>query len=109
MNNPTGNGKFFFGWLTGVKQPGRAIRQYPDLKNKKALKYLHNKFISAFFRWWPHQESNLDLELRKLLYYPLYYEAGTNWFAKLQVSGGLAKLLGEKVCPVSIKRDQLAG
>lgn len=28
------------------------------------------------FRWWPHQESNLDLELRKLLYYPLYYEAG---------------------------------
>jgi hypothetical protein len=29
-----------------------------------------------FFRWWPRQESNLDLELRKLLYYPLYYEAG---------------------------------
>ena len=30
-------------------------------------------------RWsrlgWPRQESNLDLELRKLLYYPLYYEA----------------------------------
>ncbi len=25
---------------------------------------------------WPRQESNLDLELRKLLYYPLYYEAG---------------------------------
>ncbi len=25
--------------------------------------------------WWPRQESNLDLELRKLLYYPLYYEA----------------------------------
>lgn len=24
---------------------------------------------------WPRQESNLDLELRKLLYYPLYYEA----------------------------------
>ena len=23
---------------------------------------------------WPRQESNLDLELRKLLYYPLYYE-----------------------------------
>ena len=25
---------------------------------------------------WPRQESNLDLELRKLLYYPLYDEAG---------------------------------
>ena len=24
---------------------------------------------------WPRQESNLDLELRRLLYYPLYYEA----------------------------------
>ena len=24
---------------------------------------------------WPRQESNLDLELRKLIYYPLYYEA----------------------------------
>ncbi len=24
---------------------------------------------------WPRQESNLNLELRKLLYYPLYYEA----------------------------------
>ncbi len=24
---------------------------------------------------WPRQESNLDLELRKLLYYPLYDEA----------------------------------
>ena len=23
---------------------------------------------------WSRQESNLDLELRKLLYYPLYYE-----------------------------------
>ena len=26
-------------------------------------------------RMWPRQESNLYLELRKLLYYPLYYEA----------------------------------
>ncbi len=25
---------------------------------------------------WLRQESNLDLELRKLSYYPLYYEAG---------------------------------
>ena len=24
---------------------------------------------------WPCQESNLNLELRKLLYYPLYYKA----------------------------------
>ena len=36
---------------------------------------------------WLRQESNLDLELRKLLYYPLYYEAGVsqllivNWSA----------------------------
>jgi hypothetical protein len=28
------------------------------------------------FYLWPRQESNLDLELRKLLYYPLYYGAG---------------------------------
>ena len=28
---------------------------------------------------WPRQESNLDLELRKLLYYPLYYEAKIGW------------------------------
>ena len=28
---------------------------------------------------WPRQESNLDLELRKLLYYPLYY--GAFWSA----------------------------
>ncbi len=37
--------------------------------------------IQRFKNWkinmWPRQESNLDLELRKLLYYPLYYEAGT--------------------------------
>jgi hypothetical protein len=26
-------------------------------------------------RLWPRRESNLGLELRKLLYYPLYYEA----------------------------------
>lgn len=25
--------------------------------------------------WWPHQESNLDLKFRKLLFYPLNYEA----------------------------------
>ncbi len=30
---------------------------------------IHGKIL------WPRQESNLDLELRKLLYYPLYYEA----------------------------------
>lgn len=27
------------------------------------------------FSGWLRQESNLDLELRKLSYYPLYYEA----------------------------------
>ena len=34
---------------------------------------------------WPRQESNLDLELRKLLYYPLYYEAS------MLISGQLCK------------------
>jgi hypothetical protein len=29
----------------------------------------HKKYL------WPRRESNLGLELRKLLYYPLYYEA----------------------------------
>ncbi len=29
----------------------------------------------AYPRLWLRQESNLDLELRQLLYYPLYYEA----------------------------------
>ena len=29
---------------------------------------------------WPRQESNLNLELRKLLYYPLYYEAKRKTF-----------------------------
>ena len=27
------------------------------------------------YHQWPRQESNLDPELRKLIYYPLYYEA----------------------------------
>ena len=31
---------------------------------------------SFSFRVWPRLESNRDLELRRLLYYPLYYEAG---------------------------------
>ena len=30
---------------------------------------------SAVCSKWPRQESNLGLELRKLIYYPLYYEA----------------------------------
>lgn len=32
--------------------------------------------FAGIFNWWPRRESNLDLELRKLLYYPLYYKAG---------------------------------
>ena len=32
---------------------------------------------------WPRQESNLNLELRKLLYYPLYYEANIDLMSKL--------------------------
>ena len=41
-------------------------------RNVKVCKWsiLHDNVDS-----WPRQESNLDLELRKLLYYPLYYEA----------------------------------
>ena len=35
---------------------------------------------------WPRQESNLDLELRKLLYYPLYYEAKMLFTKILDVS-----------------------
>ena len=34
--------------------------------------------LDFYFKTWPRQESNLNLELRKLLYYPLYYEAGKN-------------------------------
>lgn len=34
-----------------------------------------NPDLSDWAFLWPRQESNLDLELRKLLYYPLYYEA----------------------------------
>jgi site-specific DNA recombinase len=33
------------------------------------------KSFSKIPVWWPRQESNLYLELRRLLYYPLYYEA----------------------------------
>lgn len=32
---------------------------------------------------WPRQESNLDLGLRKPLYYPLYYEAGKIQWANI--------------------------
>ena len=32
-------------------------------------------FMRDDFRKWPLQESNLDLEFRKLLFYPLNYEA----------------------------------
>lgn len=42
---------------------------------KRLLKY--GLAMTASFRCeglWSRQESNLDLELRKLLYYPLYYE-----------------------------------
>gem|GEM_PF-1429306 len=35
----------------------------------------HCSYNSGFCILWPRQESNLNLELRKLLYYPLYYEA----------------------------------
>jgi hypothetical protein len=30
--------------------------------------------VEIFFNEWSSQESNLDLELRKLSYYPLYYK-----------------------------------
>jgi hypothetical protein len=39
---------------------------------------------------WSRQESNLDLELRKLLYYPLYYETYDVEGSKLKVQGSLS-------------------
>ena len=48
--------------------PVRLWRRTLDLELRKKSRKI--------VRWWPRQESNLDLELRKLLYYPLYYEAG---------------------------------
>ena len=54
-----------------VASPGiPACRQAGNLESVASEKK------QKIFRWWPRQESNLDLELRKLLYYPLYYEAG---------------------------------
>ncbi len=44
------------------------------------------QFAGAFFYKWLRQESNLNLELRKLLYYPLYYEAGSANIAHFCVS-----------------------
>lgn len=32
-------------------------------------------YILSLF-WWSHQGSNLNLEFRKLLFYPLNYETG---------------------------------
>jgi hypothetical protein len=47
--------------------------------------YLDLVISFLLFLLWPRQESNLDLELRKLLYYPLYYEAMI-WLRKLALS-----------------------
>ena len=47
--------------------------------------------VSYNFCMWPRQESNLDLELRKLLYYPLYY--GANYLS-YKVMGLVGKLKG---------------
>lgn len=42
----------------------------------RPLKDKRRRFYAAFLEnLWPRQESNLDPELRKLIYYPLYYEA----------------------------------
>ncbi len=46
------------------------------LKLKSPCKHCVSKGFK--FDWWPCQESNLDLELRKLLYYPLYDKARKN-------------------------------
>lgn len=42
-----------------------SVERYENKKN--------HDMIMIFL--WPRQESNLDLGLRKPLYYPLYYEA----------------------------------
>ena len=49
---------------------------------------------------WPRQESNLDLELRKLLYYPLYYEASQimNYGSRI-MSEGAFLLQTSQHCP----------
>lgn len=52
----------------------KPVRKWEYLLNKKiSIQMLI--LSSKILRLWPRQESNLDLELRKLLYYPLYYEA----------------------------------
>ena len=48
--------------------PARNINN--EGKHRSALR---SRNLFSFL--WPRQESNLNLELRKLLYYPLYYEA----------------------------------
>lgn len=61
--------------------PTALWRLYYPLYTKKAVQLPASYFLIPYFVFaisyslWPRQESNLDLELRKLLYYPLYYEA----------------------------------
>ena len=44
--------------------------------------------IVFFAGVWPRLESNRDLELRRLSYYPLYYEAGGGKVNSLQMKIG---------------------
>lgn len=49
-----------------------------DLRKKTAPVCISGAILKKYriLYLWPRQESNLDPELRKLIYYPLYYEAG---------------------------------
>ena len=55
-----------------IKTKGFAFKKITSPNDKPCKRTVYKAFK---FYWWPCQESNLDLELRKLLYYPLYYKA----------------------------------
>ena len=65
-------------WL--VCMPTVASAPGSDMQNKKVpcLETFSFYYCDFYLFMWPRQESNLDLELRKLLYYPLYYKAKIN-------------------------------
>jgi len=50
----------------------------------KDIRYYVKNVVDDFKKKWLRQESNLDLELRKLLYYPLYYGAILKRSAKVR-------------------------
>jgi hypothetical protein len=58
-------------------EPGASSPQYCGDYTIHCLPLIKNPtWQLRSWAWWSRQESNLDLELRKLLYYPLYDETG---------------------------------